>query len=78
MLTNVNMVQLFDLASKNYVELIRDITSFADILSFEIKLRLEETEKWPSFLILQVQLYKEIALDKISDFIPGFLVDIFH
>lgn len=78
MLSYIYMVELFHLPPKNNVEFLGDVASFADVFPFEIKFRLEEAKERSSLLIFQMQLYKEITLDEVSDFIPWFLIDIFH
>lgn len=72
------MINLFDLASKDYIEFVRHISSITYMFSLKIEFRLKKTEERFGFLVFQMQLNKEVTFDHVSNFIFRLFVNVLH
>lgn len=62
-LTNVNVVELFDVSPEYDVKFRRQITRITYVLALEVEFRFEHTEESSRLFIFQVQFNEEIAFD---------------
>ena len=78
MLSNINMILLFDFSSENDEKLFGQIPRIADMLPFEVKFWFEEVKKILCFSIFEMELYKEVTFDQICNLVSGLFFNIFE